>query len=567
MSKLLYVAYKKSNKDVIMKDKEFFNIVESRIIPDNITPNNIKIFETENSLCGIFNPVSTIPIIGSSICLGYSPDMSWSEFNKRGDSIEGSFTIIRNSESRLQIVSDMVASRTMWWYMNDDVFLASTSQRAIVMYLGEFSFNDNVIPWMLSTGTIGPKFSYDKNLNILSPNTIITLNKKEWILNIDSKEIKLENKYKTIKEAKKKLHESLEKTFEKFYLDTNKFVLPLSGGYDSRGILLFLKNKIGLKTVTWGAKKSRGIEENDAFIAKQLANKYNVDNIFFESFNAVISINIVLNRYLICSEGRIDNIGGYLDGMEMWKSFFEKGYETIIRGEEFLGLCNVKNIYEARINEGLSFLSDYYNIDKKIISKLPEQSLNYKETKNAYLFKGILAINNEHPIIFGALNDIKLAYTEVFCPLLSSGIINTIKDMYDEKLVGDKKLFKQIVDDLCPDIPTAKQGANKPLDKIFITQNIREEFFKTFEFAIINKTINEDLVIYARNKINPKRNNAKRKTSPKDLLKKILPRFIIEIIKLSVNKREMDWNIFAFRLYIIIKMKILFEEDSKIRIQ
>lgn len=566
MSKLLFVAYKEANNDVIIKDKEFFNIVESRIIPDNITPNKIKILETENSLCAIFNPVSTIPIIGSSICLGYSPDTTWPEFDKRGDSIEGSFTIIRNSESRLQIVSDMLASRTMWWYMNDDVFLASTSQRAIIMYLGEFSFNDNVIPWMLSTGTIGPEFSYDKNLKMLSPNTIITLNKNEWMLNVDSKEIKLENKYKTKKEAKKKLHDSLEKTFEKFYLDTNKFVLPLSGGYDSRGILLFLKNKIGLKTITWGKKESREIEENDAFIAKQLADKYNVENIFFDSFNAVIPINIVLNRYLICSEGRIDNIGGYLDGMEMWKSFFEKGYETIIRGEEFLGLYKVKNIFEARINEGLSFLSDYYNIDKKIITSLPEQRLSYKKTKNTYLFKGILAINNEHPIIFGALNDIKLAYAEVFCPLLSSGIINTIKEMYDVEIVGDKKLFKQIVDDLCPDIPIAKEGANKPLERILITQNIREEFFKTFEFAIINKTINEDLVLYARNKINPKRTTAKRKISPKDLLKKILPGFIIEIIKSSVNKREMDWNIFAFRLYIIIKMKLLFEEDCKMRI-
>lgn len=565
MSKLLYIVYRKPNKNSFDKDKKLLEIIEKRIIPDNIVPNKVKLVETDNSLCGLFNPVSTIPIKDSSICLGYSPDISWSEFDKRGDSIEGSFAIIRNSESSLQIVSDMFASRTMWWYMNDDVFLASTSQRAIVMYLGTFSFDDNVIPWMLSSGTLGPGFSYDKKIKMLKPNTIISFNKKEWVLKIDTKEIKLENKYKTTKQAKKKLHESLEKTFEKLNLDTSKFVLPLSGGYDSRGILLLLKSKTGLKTITWGTKESREIKENDAFIAKQLANKYNVENIFFESFVSVISINEVLNRYLICSEGRIDNIGGYLDGMEMWKSFFEKGYETIIRGEEFLGLYNVKNIYEARINEGLSYLSDYYNIDKNIISKLPKQCINYKETKNAYLYKGILAVNNEHPIIFGALNDIKLAYTEVFSPLLSCSIINTIKEMYDEKIVGDKKIFKQIVDKLCPAIPIAKQGANKPLEEIFITQEMREEFFKTFEFAITNQTIDEDLVRYTKSKINLKRKIAKKMTSPKGILKKILPRFIIEIVKLAVNKKEMDWNIFAFRLYIIVRMKELFEEDSKIR--
>lgn len=348
MSKLLYVIYRKPQKNIINEDKILLDALNKHISPDNIVPNDALLLETDNSLCSIFNPVSTIQIKDTSICLGYSPNDYWNEINRRGDEIDGSFAIFRNNDNTFQVVNDMVASRTIWYYFDEDVFISSTSQRAIIAIIGSFEFNENVIPWMLSSGTIGPGFSYDKRIKIMGPNSIITLDKYKWKLNVDKKEIYLSNKYSSIEEAKNALNTALEQTFNKLEIDNNKYVLPLSGGYDSRAIFIFLKNKKGLKTITWGVKESQFIDDNDACIAKQLSKKYDVENLFFESYKNDLPIKDVLNRFIDCSEGRIDHLGGYMDGLKMWKDFFEIGFETIIRGDELIGLNVVKSKFQAR---------------------------------------------------------------------------------------------------------------------------------------------------------------------------------------------------------------------------
>lgn len=568
MSKLLYVVYKDSIKKPRNTDVNILETIEKRILPDNILPNKMELLKSSDSIGAIFNPVSTIKIDELSVCLGYSPNSNWSDLNLRGEDLEGSFGILRNKDTYFQIASDMVASRTIWYYMNDEVFVASTSQRAIVTYLGTFEFDERVIPWMLSSGTIGPGFSYDKRLEMVKPNTLLTLNKENWTLDEDVKVIELKNKFKNREEAKSALVKTLENTFHNLDLDYDKIVLPLSGGYDSRGILLFLKNKIGLKTITWGAKESRQQKANDAYIAKELAHKLSVENHFFESFSTDVPIQEVLNRFLICSEGRIDHIGGYLDGMNMWKHFFESKFETIIRGEELIGLSIVKSIFNARREEGISLLNDYFNVDKAIIERLEKQEIPFSEQHidNIYIYKGNLAINYEHPIKFAALNDIKLAYTEVFSPLLSSSIIKVIATMFDEKIIGDKELFKEIVNDRCPDIPIAQYGANKQMGDIFYSDKITKEFISTFNNALENNIINKELIEYTLGKIRTKPNHNKlQKKNFTSIARKLFPKTLLDLIKSKSSKREMNWPAFAFRLYILIKMKELFLEDSKVR--
>ncbi len=567
MSKVLYIIYRKSDKKIVDSDKKIFQIIEQRILPDNIVPNKMKLLETRDSLATIYNPVSTIKIEGTSLCLGYSPNSNWHVMNKCGGDLDGSFAILRNNNNFFQIVSDMVASRTLWYYFNESVFIVSTSQRAIVSYLGNFEFDARIIPWMLASGTIGPGFSYDKRLQMVKANSLITLDKASWTIDIDTKKIKL-NKFNGSKcDAKRILIETLEHVFTNLQLDKSKFILPLSGGYDSRGILLFLTNINRLKTVTWGSAESRNNKESDSFIAKELAEKLQVENVFFESYNSSTPIKEILSRFLICSEGRIDHIGGYLDGMQMWKTFFESKYETIIRGEELLGLSIAKSFFIARREEGLTFLSDYYNIDNSIIKALEKQTIPAEWYNNdIYTYKGYLALNYEHPVIFAALNDIKTAYTEVFSPLLSSSIINVISTMFDERIIGNKKIFKEIVIDRCPDIPLASQGSNKQISDLFYTSEFISEINKTFNKAIENNYFQNDLIQYTLKKINIKPNEKINKN--KNLtsqLKNLLPKKIVELIKSKSSKREMNWQNFTFRLYILIKMKELFLNDSHLR--
>lgn len=525
----------------------------------------MQLIDTKNSLCAIYNPVSTIQIDNSSVCLGYTPNSDWKNFDVRGEDIEGSFAIFRNTKIGFQIANDMVASRTVWYYFDEHVFIASTSQRAIVTYLGSFEFNEQVVPWMLSSGTLGPGFSYDRRLKMVEPNSLITLNKDSWEISVDKKKVYLENTFVNIKEAKKALSEALETVFNKFDLDYKKFVLPLSGGYDSRGILLFLKNTKGLRTITWGAKESRNIKGNDAFVANQLANKVGVENVFFESFNPSLPIQDVLNRFLNCSEGRTDQLEGYMDGMLMWKGFFENKYDIIIRGDELIGLSTVKNIFNARKDEGYTILSDYFNIDKDIISILPEQEIKPNTSNDTYKYKGNIALSFEHPVIFAAMNDIKLPYTEVFNPLLSSSIIKAICQMFDAEMIGNKHTFKALVNEKCPDIPIARYGADIELENIVNKKPVINEFLDCFNHAIDHKTFNYDLISYTIKKISLDDKSYSSGTNKLDLIKKYVPKFVKDLISSRATIMRMDWNIFAFRLYILIKMKELYFKDANVK--
>jgi hypothetical protein len=564
MSKIIYIVHNPNNNNRDNnRDIEKLEKIGLEILPDNITPNPTKYLKSENSIAAIYNPVTTIPVKDTSICMGYTSNVNWSNLNCKSEEIDGSYAIYRNTEACFQVVSDMVASRAVWYYKDGDVFIASSSQRAIIIYLGSFEFNNKVIPWMLSSGTIGPGLSYDKRLSLLEPNSLLSLNKEKWILDKTNIEIKLTNNYISKQRAKTDLKKAIETSFAKLEIDYNKFVLPLSGGYDSRGILLFLKNKIKIKTITWGVRESLEEKDNDAYIAKKLANKVGVENYFFESYKEGVLLKESLDKFLANSEGRIDHIGGYLDGMAMWKAFFENGFECIIRGDELVGLSNVSSELEARRDESLTVLSDYYNIDKKIIAKLPKQSIPQSPYDDLYKTKGYWAIFNEHPIVFSALNDIKLSYVEIFNPLLSASIINVVTKMFDKRFIGDKQSFKDIVDELC-DVAIAKKGANKPLEKVLSSLEMKKEVHHTLSSFDNYKVIDKEIIDYALANIKFSNKMEKKNINKTEIIRKLLPDCVIKFLRRNVNKREMDWNSFAFRIYIVVRMIDIFNKDSNI---
>uniref|UniRef100_UPI0024959958 hypothetical protein n=1 Tax=Ulvibacterium marinum TaxID=2419782 RepID=UPI0024959958 len=285
----------------------------------------------------IINPVSTIEVKDNSILMGhmYSKEGDWHKPLSRIP--DGSFAIYRSDNELVEIVTDSVGSRAVWYYMDNDLFIASSSQRAIVLFLENFEFNEKVIPWMLSTGSLGPNFSWDRRIRRLGPDSSVILTKKAWVL--DSKKVPLNyNEVKrTFREHKKVLHTSIESTFQNLNLDLKKWVLPLSGGYDSRSILFFML-KAGVKsdalnTITWGLNKSQKEKGNDAYIAKKLAKKVNVNNKYYSTDISGESIEIVLKRFIEFGEGRIDHLSGYMDGFKIWKTLFEDGVQGIIRGD------------------------------------------------------------------------------------------------------------------------------------------------------------------------------------------------------------------------------------------
>ena len=221
---------------------------------------------------------------------------------------DGSYALIRGNEAMTEIVSDSVGSRALWYYKDNDMFMVSTSQRAIVLFLDNFEFNEKVIPWMLSTGTLGPDFSWDKRIRKLKPGTSIILHKEKWELEEKTNEITISENKRSFSEHKKVLLNAIHSTFKNVSFDLSKWILPLSGGHDSRAILYLIKNAVqnpgDIRSITWGLAESIHKEGNDAYVAKKVAETTGIQHKYYHTDISKDSTQDILKRFIENGEGR-----------------------------------------------------------------------------------------------------------------------------------------------------------------------------------------------------------------------------------------------------------------------
>jgi len=363
MAKCIFICARKTLPVSI--GNQLFEIC-NKLAPDNIKPVAPEIFVNRDIAYGIMNPTTTLRKNGNSLLMGqiFGNDINWDE--PLQEFPDGSYALFRCGEEYCEIVSDSVASRTIWYYMDENIFVSSTSQRMIIMFLGSFDFDERIIPWVLSTGTLGPGFSWDKRIKRIPVDSSIIIDKNNWSLTTKSNPIEFKSIKRSDNLHEKLLRESLRTTFETLDIDYSRWILPLSGGYDSRGILCLILEANSaipnLRTITWGLKSSLAIKGNDAYVAKELAEKCKVSNEFYNNDLSDEPVDIIINRFVLLGEGRIDNFSDYLDGFTMWKNIYEAGIEGIIRGEEGFGCHRYWSRIIVRLNQSLNLCSDISNL-------------------------------------------------------------------------------------------------------------------------------------------------------------------------------------------------------------
>ena len=119
---------------------------------DNIDPRPPALVHRAGLTAALLNPGSAALMQGASIAVGtlLEPVGDWHV--PRAPLPDGSFALLRADDAHVELVSDSVGSRTLWYALTDRELIASTSQRAIVALLGSFQPNREVLSWMLSAG-------------------------------------------------------------------------------------------------------------------------------------------------------------------------------------------------------------------------------------------------------------------------------------------------------------------------------------------------------------------------------------------------------------------------------
>ncbi len=255
---------------------------------------------------------------GFSMVSGAFSDLNSNWWNMEAELPENFTFLLRSNSNKVSVFSDTLASRTIWYYCDENELVVSTSQFMIISVLSDFQCNDQAISWMISTGTTGPGISWDIRIQAMPPNGHFQYDKLNGTHNMSCELFEFSDKLESDDNLSTELNEKLDDIFRRANFSARSF-LTLSGGMDSRVVASltskYHKNK-DIRSFTWGLESKKSLKKGDVYLAKQVATNLNIQNTFLDIHTDRCSLNFedFLSLYISLSEARVDHYTGYLDG-------------------------------------------------------------------------------------------------------------------------------------------------------------------------------------------------------------------------------------------------------------
>jgi hypothetical protein len=432
------------------------------LMPDNIQPLPPELRTRPGLALAIVSPTPVLPVHETSVCLGqmFRPHDPW--WVPGSGLPDGSFALVRTDDASVELATDAVASRSIFFAATDGLFVASSSQRAIVAVLGGFRLNTQSVSWMLSAGALGLGLSWDERISRLGADSRVLLDRRTWKVTRSQQPITFRPEPRPEKEHAARLKETLLSVCDGLDLGDGVWRLPLSGGHDSRFLLLTLSGRHRLPCVTWGVQSSLDEAGNDAYVAKCLARKLGVPHEFFPMDLSTEPAEVLFDRFLANGDGCVDHISAYLDGFEVWRRLHAQGVFGIVRGDEGFGWERVLVQPAVRWSVGAVLLRDFFS--SKLIGalELADQvwptELERARGESLATWRDRLYHAFRIPTFLASLTDLKMPYVEVVNPLLSRRVLERVRAMPDT-LRTEKRLFKRLVESMSPPIPFASRDA------------------------------------------------------------------------------------------------------------
>lgn len=435
------------------------------LAPDNITPNPPSIHSQDGLDVVVVNPVPGLATHGHGVCLGRMFGRVGEWWTPGSEAPDGSYVMARYDDRGLEVLTDILASRPLWYVQTPDLFLASTSQRALVMLLRRFELDPEAVTWMLASGHLGPT-CWDGRFRRLPGDCCLRLDRRSWRLQTRVQPPARDVLRISDVEHIARLRQAILDTCASLNLPCDEWLLPLSGGLDSRVLLLgLLLADERPRCVTWGLRSSLLDAGSDACIARELAQRYGLEHSYWPTDGDPDSVVVAMERFLALSEGQVSEFGGYGDGMAMWKAFFEDGVAGVIRGDEpgvgFYDRYDSELQILRRLT--ITFVSEYpvgHPVHRLgLVEQRWDERLKRRLDESLALWNGRLYEDLKYPARLAPLNAIKGAYVEVVNPLLSRRVTEVVRCLPD-RLHFHRRPLTTIVQDLGPPVPTAKSGAS-----------------------------------------------------------------------------------------------------------
>jgi hypothetical protein len=443
----------------------------------NIDPRAATLAQRGNVSAALLNPSGAARMQGASMAVGslLEPRADWHV--PQAPLPDGNFALLRVDDTHVELAADSVGSRTLWYVLTDQELIASTSQRAIVTLLASFEPNRDVLPWMLSSGTLGPTGAWDARLKRVQAGERVVLDRAAWRVESKADPVSfVADAGASHARHLERLRAAVVDACRRWSFDARKWVLTLSGGADSRSLLYLLRDR-GIETVTWGLPQSVEQDGNDARIAQLLASAMAVPHRFFAIDWHRDGPEVVMERFLGAGEGRVARISGYVDGFRVWKTLFDEGYDGVIRGDEAFGSVPVSSAFAARSTASLTTLADYFSAEECASFELPAQPVPERllqgPGETLPTWRDRLYQQFRVPTLLAGLTDLKTAYVEVGNPLLARSVLACVRTLPDE-LRTEKRLWRELVGAQLPDVALATRVAIPSLTDFLSDRRVLE---------------------------------------------------------------------------------------------
>ena len=505
---------------------------------------------------------------GCSFCTGvvFNPNDP-NSFSDLASSGFTTLTVFCNAQ-QLSVVSNLVAGRTAWYYFDESCFILSSSQRAIVRFLGSFQFNEDAMAWMLATGNLGPGNSWDVRIRHVRSNTRLVLSRQSWQLS-EGDEVRLDSKESvaSFEDRLAELDQVVDNVFKDIKYNASYDVLSLSGGYDSRLVLNKMKAHFnGLDSITWGLSSARDEKNTDAYIARNLAEAYGVRNIFFETDFHPRDFSTLIDNYLRSGEGRIDHINFFMGGLGMWQKLTLNGYRFLYRADEVFGWLPCATDKDVRISLDYHFMHDNSNMLPFRSFNLPEQ--NFPERFNRLSGESLaewrdrLYRNFRLPYVLTGLHDVGSSYVEVFNPLLHDSIVRfciSLPDIYRTH----KKLYVEYVGRLRSNVPVAMKPSIPEPGAILRSSRFISHILDEFHQQKTRSLFGSDFLGWIEKHLDVDDGLMSRTNDSLWVwLQANVPWQLKKMLRRDIFQYRSDFNQLAFRVLIVSRMMSLFESDS-----
>lgn len=540
--------------------------VARRLAPENLASQESRTTVNDGVIACIVGADDHIATRGGCLAAGHLVDPDRWELIGR-EPPDGAFALFRSDERHIELVSDALASRTVWYVLTEDSFISSTSQRAIVALLESFEFNDATVPWMLAAGTLGTRQSWDRRIRPIPGATCVTLDRESWLLRERSSPVCFEPREATDEHWQGILLEIARHAVGATALDDASWAIALSGGIDCRAILCLLPDRNGLRAITWGLRESRDDPNNDAVIAGRLARHFGLEHCYFATDIAPGSVEQVMRRFVANGEGRVDRLSGYMDGFDLWQQITAAGISGIVRGDEAFGRQSVRT--DADVRAYMPQWSDFPALPPLEHLGLPPQAVDERLLRrpgeSLETWRDRLQHEYRVPCILGALGDLKYPFVEVVNPLLSGSLVRAFRELPD-RLRTDKLLLRRIAQSLSPDIPFATRSAIQAGDHVLESAAFVELMRDRLAAGDIERTIPREFSAFALSQMVGSRGPAPGRGLHRRVRRAVrssLPEWVSQRRVVVTPPRIPDHNRLAFRAMLVSDTVRLLEEDAR----